>query len=275
MVSLKQARALPERLARGETVRLHATVRAGQHAGAYEVVTADHPRRRSRACAARRSSSAATSTTSGPAPTTTPAAAPPSWRSRARSRSWSARASSRRPARTLRFVWPPEIEGTLALLNARPELARAHKAVDPHGHGGRRPGDQGRLPRHPRPGEPALVRQRRGRALRRLRQRQSARFAGGERAAYPLVAPEGGKEPLQAELADFTLGSDHEVYTEGSFGIPAIYLNDWPDRYIHTNFDTPANIDPTKLKRAAFLGAASGYFLANARPTDAPALSGA
>jgi len=37
-------------------------------------------------------------------------------------------------------------------------------------------------------------------------------------------------------------------------------LNDWPDRYIHTNFDTAANIDPTKLKRAAFIGAASGYF---------------
>jgi len=52
------------------------------------------------------------------------------------------------------------------------------------------------------------------------------------------------------------------VYQDSSFGIPAIYLNDWPDRYIHTNFDTAANIDPTKLKRAAFIGAASGYFLA-------------
>jgi hypothetical protein len=58
------------------------------------------------------------------------------------------------------------------------------------------------------------------------------------------------------------MGSDHDVYQDSSFGIPAIYLNDWPDRYIHTNFDTPANIDPTKLKRTAFIGAASGYFLA-------------
>jgi aminopeptidase YwaD len=53
------------------------------------------------------------------------------------------------------------------------------------------------------------------------------------------------------------------VYQDSSFGIPAIYMNDWPDRYIHTNFDTAANIDTTKLKRAAFIGAASGYFLAN------------
>ena len=82
-------------------------------------------------------------------------------------------------------------------------------------------------------------------------------------AAYPMFAPEGGKEALQAEMAEFSLGSDHQVYTDSSFGIPAIYLNDWPDRYIHTNFDTPANVDPTKLKRAAFIGAASAYFLAN------------
>jgi hypothetical protein len=39
-------------------------------------------------------------------------------------------------------------------------------------------------------------------------------------------------------------------------------LNDWPDLYIHTNFDSAANIDPTKLIRTAFIGAASGYFLA-------------
>jgi hypothetical protein len=45
-------------------------------------------------------------------------------------------------------------------------------------------------------------------------------------------------------------------------------MNDWPDRYIHTNFDTAANIDATKLKRAAFIGAASGYFLAHMQSQD-------
>jgi hypothetical protein len=58
------------------------------------------------------------------------------------------------------------------------------------------------------------------------------------------------------------MGSDHDVHQDSSFGIPAIYMNDWPDRYIHTNLDSAANIDSTKLKRAAFIGAASGYFLA-------------
>src|ERR1700730_2523408 len=43
MVWLKTARALRERLERGETVRLHAMVKAGQHASNYEVVTATIP----------------------------------------------------------------------------------------------------------------------------------------------------------------------------------------------------------------------------------------
>src|ERR1700741_3803178 len=68
------------------------------------------------------------------------------------------------------------------------------------------------------------------------------------------------------------MGSDHDVYQDSSFGIPAIYFNDWPDRYIHTNYDSAANIDPTKLKRAGFIGAASGYFLANLKQEDAPAV---
>src|SRR5580698_68154 len=91
---------------------------------------------------------------------------------------------------------------------------------------------------------------------------ESYKFAATGKAEYPFVAPEGGKEPLRAEYSAYTMGSDHDVYQDSSFGIPAIYMNDWPDRYIHTNFDTAANIDTTKLKRAAFIGAASGYFLA-------------
>jgi aminopeptidase YwaD len=68
------------------------------------------------------------------------------------------------------------------------------------------------------------------------------------------------------------MGSDHEVYQDSSFKIPAIYLNDWPDRYIHTNFDSAANIDPTKLKRAAFIGGASAYFLAGVHDDSLPAI---
>src|SRR5262249_47056260 len=193
-----------------------------------------------------------------------------------------------RPARTIRFVFPPEIAGTLALLNGKgqyatwsgssesgkepikvsdhifmgPEFAKRIKAVihmDMVGGG---------------PETKAVFHVTRGPmslasfvhdvawAFADWLNVQSYQFAATGNAAYPMVAPEGGKEPLRAESTAYTMGSDHDVYQDSSFAIPAIYLNDWPDRFIHTNFDSAANIDPTKLKRAAFIGAASAYYIA-------------
>jgi hypothetical protein len=101
-----------------------------------------------------------------------------------------------------------------------------------------------------------------GEEIVRFVNEQSDRYASTGAAEYPLVDPEGGKEALAAELADFEPGSDHQVWAEGSFRVPFLYMNDWPDRYIHTDADTVANMDATKLLRAAFIGAASAYVLA-------------
>jgi hypothetical protein len=173
-----------------------------------------------------------------------------------------------RPARTLRFIWPPEIEGTTTLLNARPEFAARIKAVVHMDMVGGGPATKAifHVTRGPM-SLPSFVYDV-GEAFGDFVNRESDLYASTGAALYPFVSAEGGKEALQADFADYSMGSDHDVYQEGSFRIPAIYLNDWPDRYIHTNGDTSANIDPTKLKRAAFIGAASGYFLANFNASD-------
>src|SRR6185436_42436 len=157
-----------------------------------------------------------------------------------------------RPARTLRFIWPPEIEGTLALLNGRPEIAaRIKAAIHMDMVGG---GPVTKAVFHVTRGPMSLPSFVHDVAdyFGALVNRESYQYAATGSARYPLVAPDGGKEPLLAEFADFETGSDHVVYQDGAIGIPAISLNDWPDRYIHTNGDVPANIDPTKLMRAAF-----------------------
>ncbi|HEX5707482.1 MAG TPA: M28 family peptidase [Pyrinomonadaceae bacterium] len=271
MVSLKQARSLQSRLARGERVRLRASVRAGKQRGSYDVLTATIP---GSDAALRDEEIAFSCHLDHPRPGANDnASGSVAILEVARTLSKLVR-EGRIPAprRTIRFIWPPEIEGTLALLNARPEIARRTKAVihmDMVGGG---------------PATKAVFHVTRGPAslpsfvndvaehFGEYANDQSSRFAAGESFTHSLHSPEGGREPLQAEFADFSMGSDHQVYTDSSFAIPAIYLNDWPDRYIHTNFDTPANVDPTKLKRAAFIGAASGYFLANVRAEDAPSV---
>jgi hypothetical protein len=101
----------------------------------------------------------------------------------------------------------------------------------------------------------------------------STKAASGAGFEDALISPEGTKDSLVADMTPFEMGSDHDVYQEGSFRIPAIYLRDWPDVFIHTNNDSPANIDPTKIKRSTFIAAASGYFLARAGAREAARLA--
>ena len=269
MVSLKEGRSLKERLARGEVVRMHARVRAGKHNDNIEVVTATIPGADPRlateeiaySCHLDHPRPGANDNASGCVTILEVART---------LQSLIASGRLARPARTIRFIWPPEIEGTHALLNARPQITSRLKAVihlDMVG------------------GDPAITKAifhvTRGPAslpsfihdvaasFGDLVNRESDALASTGSARWPLVAPGGGKEALQASLSDFSLGSDHVVYMDASWGIPAISMNDWPDRYIHTDKDLAANIDPTKLTRAAFIAAASGYALASVGPSDA------
>jgi hypothetical protein len=101
----------------------------------------------------------------------------------------------------------------------------------------------------------------------------SVKAASGAGFEDALISPEGTKDSLVADITPYEMGSDHDVYQEGSFRIPAIYLRDWPDVFIHTNNDSPSNIDTTKIKRSAFIAAASGYFLAHAGGPEAGRLA--
>jgi aminopeptidase YwaD len=262
MVSLKTGRALRDRLAKGEYIQLHATVKAGQHPGFTEVVTATIPGADPKlkdeeiafSCHLDHQRPGANDNASGCVTILEVART---------LQKLIGEGKLTRPARTIRFIWPPEIEGTLTLLNAKAEFAQRIKAVVHMDMVGGGPVTKAvfHVTRGPM-SLPSFVHDV-GWAFAEFVNEQSYNFAAGLPADYPLVAPEGGKEPLLAQDTSYTMGSDHDVYQDSSFKIPAIYLNDWPDRYIHTNFDTAANIDPTKLKRAAFIGAASGYFLAS------------
>ncbi len=269
MVSLKTARGLRERLAHGEPIHMHAVVRAGQHPGVLSVVTATipggDPKLRDEeiafSCHLDHQRPGANDNASGCVTILEVART---------LQKLIAAGTLPRPARTLRFIWPPEIEGTTTLLNAKPEFAQRIKAVihmDMVGGNAAITKSIFHVTRGPM-SLPSFVYDV-GAAFGEFVNQESALYAGTGEAEFPFVAPEGGKEALQAEMVDYSMGSDHDVYEEGAFRIPAIYMNDYPDRYIHTDGDVAANIDPTKLKRAGFIGAASGYFLAQMGAKDA------
>ncbi|HEV8579708.1 MAG TPA: M28 family peptidase [Thermoanaerobaculia bacterium] len=269
MVSLKQARAWQARLASGQAVRLRAKVEAGQHPGSYSIATgvipgADRGHEIVLSCHLDHQRPGANDNASGCV----------SILEAARTLAKLVREDKLAPPRrTIRFIWPPEIEGTISLLNARPDLAARALAVihmDMVGGDAEITKAVFHVTRSPK-SLPTFINDV-GEAFGRFVNEQSYDLAAAGAADVPLIDPEGSKRALQAEMVDFTEGSDHQVWTEGSWRVPAIYLNDWPDRYIHTHADSVANIDSTKLLRAAFLGAASAWYLAGLDEARVPTL---
>ncbi len=261
MVSPARARAWQERLGRGEAVHLRAEVDAGQAPSAYLIPTAVIPGR-DRAheivfsCHLDHPSPGANDNASGCAGEL----------EIARTLARLVRSGALpQPAWTIRFLWPPEVEGTIALLNARPEFARRTLAtihLDMIGGNTEITKSVLRVYGSP-PSLPSPVSEI-GFAFGRFVNEQSLLYADTGAADMPLVEPDGDRRALQAEIGGFNEGSDHEVWAEGSWRIPIIYIADWPDRYIHTQRDVPGNLDPTKMRRAMFIAAASGWYLATA-----------
>ena len=132
MVSLKTARGMRERLARGEKITLHAVVKAGQHAGNYEVVTAVIPGADPKlkeeeiafSCHLDHQRPGANDNASGCVTILEVART---------LQKLIAEGKLARPARTIRFIWPPEIEGTLALLTGRAQVVADLDPIDSAG----------------------------------------------------------------------------------------------------------------------------------------------
>lgn len=268
MISLGDARTLQRRLGEGEDIVFHAHVDANHRRGKYEFATAairgsdkagedihftchlDHPR------------PGANDNASGCVSILEVA------------RTLSSLINDGilpRPSRTIRFLWPAEIEGSIMYLTEYDDPSRIKANIHMDMVGGA-PVTKSvfRISGGPY-SVPSFVSDL-GHEIGHFVNDQSKRFADGENVPYPLVAPEGQKNPQLALMEGLDMGSDHDVFFEGTWKIPGLYLHDWPDRYIHTNYDVAANIDPTKLKRAAFIGAVSAWFLATMSDDDVPAV---
>lgn len=271
MISLRSAREYRARLAQGDQIMLHAIVKAQMRPSNYEVVSAIIPGSELASeeivfsCHLCHQKPGANDNASGAAAILEVART---------LTSLIRRGELQPPRRTIRFIWPPEINGTVAYFAEHPEIVKRMRAVvhcDMVGgsyaitksvlHVTHTPAS---LPSCVNAVADVFAEYAIAGALK------AASGAGSEDA---LISPEGSKDSFVADITPFQMGSDHDVYQEGSFRVPAIYLRDWPDVFIHTNNDTPANIDSTKLKRSVFIAAAAGYFLARAGSREAARLA--
>lgn len=181
-----------------------------------------------------------------------------------------------RPKRTIRFLWVPEISGTTAYLRAHPDEAKRIVAainMDMVGINLTKNGSALRLYRNP----DSLA------SFVSDVAQQFFEYVGetnrekvhNRRIAYafsrPIVDPTGTRDPFYYGIEKYYGSSDHVVLV--NMGIPAIFFNHWPDKAYHTSEDRPWNLDPTQLKRTAFIGVATASILASASATDAVRLA--
>ena len=271
MISLGQSREYQARLAHGEKIMLHAQVSAQRAPGFYDVVTAliqgtdpaageivfschlDHQK----PSANDNASGCATILEDG--------------RILAK---LIREGKLPQPRRTIRLIFPTEMVGTTCFLASHPEIVPHIRAVihmDMVGANPKITHSVLHITRTPA-SIPSFVNDV-GEVFGQYVIDGSMKLILDGDASDAILSRTGDKDALWADFTPFSLGSDHQVY-ESSYHIPALYLRDSPDIFIHTDGDTSANMDTTKLRRVAVIGAASAYFMASLDAEDAKLLAG-
>ena len=183
-----------------------------------------------------------------------------------------------RPKRTLRFIWGPEVEGTMAFLASHPEIKqrlRANIHMDMVGGDPFKNKSVFHVTGTPW-SLPSFVTDVGTVFLDAVRSAASDYAAGETPAETGIVETRAGGQGTRnefiADVTPYSSGSDHDDYDSSTIAVPSLYLRDWPDIYIHTDHDTLDQIDATKLRRVALLGAASGYVYASLTAQQLPTL---
>ncbi len=183
-----------------------------------------------------------------------------------------------RPERTLRFIWGPEVEGTMAFLAGHPDIRRSLRA-DIHMDmvGGDPFKNKSILHVTETPWSlPTFITDIGAGFAETIRNGATVYTEGGGHAEEAVLEDRGSapgtRNGFLADVTPYAEGSDHDDYDSSTIAVPSLYLRDWPDVYIHTDHDSLERIDPTKLRRVALLGAASGYTYAALQSSQIPVL---
>ncbi len=163
--------------------------------------------------------------------------------------------------RTVRFLWVPEWNGTMPWIHAHPDIIKNTLAglnFDMIGNDLAKTKSYFNFTKTPH-SLPSY--------LNDLTKNMTEYIAGIE-----ITTPRGSRSPWNYRIKEYSGGSDHWMFCDGSIAVPVLMFNH-PDPYHHIIQDTPDNIDPTEMKRTTFLGASILAYLANAGNDEASALA--
>lgn len=148
------------------------------------------------------------------------------------------------PAKTLTFLWVPEMFGTVALAHERPELVRRFlTGIDLDMVGENQAKTKGSLIIEPSPWSmPCFM----GSLIYALLKE----FTKSKMARLP--------ESWSFKRQDFKGGSDHYILSDPTIGVPTTMIGHWPDLYYHSSQDTVEKVSSDEM---AIVGAVASTAL--------------
>lgn len=174
------------------------------------------------------------------------------------------------PKRSIRFLFVPEISGTMAYIKKYPEVAKkfyANLNEDMVGEALVKNLSAFRLETSPY-SLPSYLNDVVASFVEWMGASQRISQDTGWK-YYEVLSPAGSRDPFYYTIDRFSGGSDHIVFVDGSVRVPAVMFICWPDMWYHTSGDLPDKSDSTQLKRVVTLTVASAIFLSNAGPKEA------
>jgi hypothetical protein len=179
-----------------------------------------------------------------------------------------------KPKRTIRFLWIPEMSGSIAYLATHPDIAkRAIAGINLDMVGQYLNKNNAtfflRLTPHSRP---HYLNDVIANVVEYLGDTNVEGFREG--LELPVYSLSGSRDAFRYRIWAYAGGSDQVMYNDGLIGIPFAAFTIWPDHYYHTSGDKPEMLDPTQLKRSAVLAAATAAFLSDDAPEKAQRLAG-
>ena len=166
-----------------------------------------------------------------------------------------------RPKRSFRFLWVPEWYGTMAYIDAHPELRGpglggtflANMNMDMVGE-------------HPELIHSKLIITRTPYSIPSAVNdvvENMAEMVNG----MNIRTPRGSLSAFNYRVTPYSGGSDHMMFIERK--IPGVMFSHSPDYTHHTSEDTPDKVDPVELERCEIIAAATMWYLANLEKTNA------
>lgn len=182
----------------------------------------------------------------------------------------------KRPRRTLRFLWVPEMSGSIAYAATHPDIvARMVAGINLDMVGQYLNQNNSTFFLHLTPySQPHYIND----ILTNLTEFVAANnvqsLMNRSGFNYPVYSLSGSRDAFRYRIANYVGGSDQWIFNDGLLNVPSVFFLVWPDRYYHTSGDKPEICDPTQLKRSSFLGAAAAIYLMDDCPHKARRLAG-